>query len=155
MQVAVLGVGDQKYENAFRWFNDKYENFACRLQFDDRLAHLLYAGGDAQLMPSKVEPCGLAQMIAIRYGTLPIVRETGGLKDSVTPYNQYTGGGTGFSFANYNAHELLFTAKMALSVYYDSPKVWRRLQKQAMAQDFSWNRSAEKYVEIYKQLLSE
>lgn len=155
VQVAVLGVGDQKYENAFRWFNDKYANFACRLQFDDRLAHLLYAGGDMLLMPSKFEPCGLAQMIAMRYGTLPIVRETGGLKDSVTPYNQYTGEGTGFSFANYNAHELLFTAKMALGVYYERPKVWRGLQKQAMARDFSWNRSAEQYVEIYKKLLNE
>lgn len=155
VQVAVLGVGEQKYEDAFRWFNDKYENFACRLLFDDAWAHRLYAGADMLLMPSRFEPCGLAQMIAMRYGTLPVVRETGGLKDSVLPYNQYTGEGNGFSFANYNAHELLFTVKNALAVYYEQPKVWRRLMDAAMNTDFSWRRSAEAYAGVYRSLLAE
>ena len=106
-------------------------------------------------MPSRFEPCGLAQMIAMRYGTLPLVRETGGLKDSVLPYNRFTGEGTGFSFANYNAHELLFTLQNALELYHTEPKIWRGLMEQAMQQDFSWQRSAKEYARIYKELLAE
>lgn len=153
VQAAVLGVGDEKYQNAFGWFADKYENFAAKLLFDDAWAHRMYAGADMLLMPSKFEPCGLAQMIAMRYATLPVVRETGGLKDSVCPYNQYTGEGNGFSFANYNAHELLFTVKNALAVYYDKPKVWRQLGQNAIKTDFSWRRSAEAYAGVYRGLL--
>ena len=104
-------------------------------------------------MPSQFEPCGLSQMIAMSYGTLPLVRETGGLKDSVIPYNEYTGEGTGFSFAHYNAHELLFTAKTAASIYRNTPDVWRSLQKQAMSKDFSWKASAKKYLELYRGLI--
>ena len=104
-------------------------------------------------MPSRFEPCGLAQLIAMRYGTLPVVRECGGLKDSVQPYNRFTGEGTGFGFANYNAHELLFTLQNALTIYREEPGIWQRLMGQAMQQDFSWQRSAHEYAEVYKELL--
>ncbi len=155
LQVAVLGVGDAKYENAFRSFGEKYANFAVRFEFSDRLAHLLYAGGDALLMPSRFEPCGLAQMIAMRYGALPIVRETGGLKDSVLPYDQNTGAGTGFSFAGYDARELLAACQNALAVYHERPDVWRGLRRRAMTRDLSWDSSARRYVQIYRQILGE
>ena len=154
VQLAVLGVGDAKYEQAFIHTAETRENFACRLLFDDGAAHRMYAGADMLLMPSRFEPCGLAQMIAMRYGTLPIVRETGGLKDSVQPYNQYTGAGNGFSFAAYNAHELLFTVKRALDAYAE-PNIWQQLVQNAMAEDFSWQRSAEAYAQIYRDLLAE
>lgn len=154
IQVAVLGVGDRKYEDSFRWFAWNHpDKFACSLTFNDGQAHCFYAGADLLIMPSRFEPCGLAQMIAMRYGTLPVVRETGGLKDSVQPYNRFTGEGNGFSFANYNAHELLFCLKNALAVYHGEPDVWRKLQAQAFDADFSWERSAKKYAEIYKELL--
>lgn len=152
VQVAVLGVGDERYEQAFARLDAVQPNFAARLLFDDAWAHRLYAGADMLLMPSQFEPCGLAQMIAMRYGTLPIVRETGGLKDSVQPYNQYTGAGNGFSFANYNAHELLFTIKLALAAY-NNTAAWGRLVQNALSADFSWRRSAGQYADVYRQLL--
>ncbi len=156
LQLAVLGLGDERYEHDFGWFAENFaQQVAFRREFDDNLAHNLYAGGDLLLMPSRFEPCGLAQMIAMRYGTLPLVRETGGLKDSVLPYNRFTGEGTGFSFANYNAHELLFTLQNALELYHTEPKIWRGLMEQAMQQDFSWQRSAKEYARIYKELLAE
>lgn len=154
VQVAVLGVGDKCYEDALQHFAEAYDNFACRLFFDDGWAHRLYAGADMLLMPSRFEPCGLAQMIAMRYGTIPLVRETGGLKDSVSPYNRYSGAGNGFSFANYNAHELLFTVKNALAVYRDKA-AWGRLVQSALNTDFGWRRSAGEYAAVYRDLLQD
>lgn len=154
VQVAVLGVGDAHYEQTFAWLDAAHTNFAARLLFDDGWAHRLYAGADMLLMPSQFEPCGLAQMIAMRYGTLPIVRETGGLKDSVQPYNRYTGAGNGFSFANYNAQELLATIRLALAAY-DDAAAWGRLVQNAMAADFSWQRSAGQYADVYRQLINQ
>lgn len=156
VQLAVLGLGDERYEHDFGWFSNNFANqVAYRREFDDNLAHNYYAGADLLLMPSRFEPCGLAQMIAMRYGTLPLVRETGGLKDSVLPYNRFTGEGTGFSFANYNAHEMLFTLQNALDLYRTEPEVWQGLMTQAMQQDFSWQRSAKEYAGLYRELLAE
>lgn len=154
VQVAVLGVGDEHYEVALTSMAADHPNLACRLLFDDAWAHRLYAGADILLMPSRFEPCGLAQMIAMQYGTLPLVRETGGLRDSVCPYDKYTGQGNGFSFANYNAHELLFCIKDALSVYYNAPAVWQQLMQNAFSTDFSWRRSALAYAGVYRSLLT-
>lgn len=129
------------------------ERMAACIVFDDFFSRRLYACGDVLLMPSRFEPCGLAQMMAMRYGSLPLVRETGGLRDSVRPYNQYTGEGTGFSFANYNAHELMATIDSALDVWKNHPDDWRTMQKSAMAEDFSWRASAKKYRALYRDLL--
>ena len=154
LQLAVLGQGDERYEHDFGWFGHNFpQQVAYRCEFSDDLAHNFYAAGDLLLMPSRFEPCGLAQLIAMRYGTLPVVRECGGLKDSVQPYNRFTGEGTGFGFANYNAHELLFTLQNALTIYREEPEIWQRLMGQAMQQDFSWQRSAHEYAEVYKELL--
>ncbi len=154
LQLAVLGQGDERYEHDFGWFGNNFpQQVAYRCEFSDDLAHNFYAAGDLLLMPSRFEPCGLAQLIAMRYGTLPVVRECGGLKDSVQPYNRFTGEGTGFGFANYNAHELLFTLQNALTIYREEPEIWQRLMGQAMQQDFSWQRSAHEYAEVYKELL--
>lgn len=153
VQFAVLGVGDSVYTNMFQKQQEKRPGkMAACLYFNNPLSHKLYAGGDILLMPSQFEPCGLSQMIAMRYGNLPLVRETGGLKDSVVPYNKYTGEGTGFSFTNYNAHELLFTMKEALRIYREEPEVWQKLIDNAMTADFSWANSAEKYMDLYRQL---
>jgi len=156
MQLVVLGVGDKQYEEAFSWYAGQYpDKIAARLLFDEPLSHRLYACADVLLMPSRFEPCGLAQMMAMRYGCMPLVRETGGLKDSVRPYNQYTGEGTGFSFANYNAHELMNTIDTALTVWYENPEHWTQLQKAAMAEDMSWHASAKKYRALYRDLVKE
>ena len=156
LQLVVLGTGDKKYEDMFRYFAGKYpDKLSANIRFDNALSHRMYAGADALLMPSQFEPCGLSQIIAMRYGTLPIVRETGGLKDSVKSYNKYEGTGTGFSFANYNAHELLFLIKDVLGVYYDNKKAWKSLMHQAMKEDFSWTKSAVNYANMYKHLLGE
>ncbi len=153
IQFIVLGTGDQKYEDMLRYYEWKYpEKMRSCIMFDEALSHRLYAGSDMFLMPSVFEPCGLSQMIAMGYGSLPIVRETGGLKDSVIPYNEYTGAGTGFSFANINAHEMLHAIEYALDVYNNEPVRWRRLMENAMSEDFSWNRAASKYLEIYEKL---
>jgi glycogen/starch synthase, ADP-glucose type len=153
VQIAILGTGDWQYEETVRYFAGKYPGkLAALTMFDEALSHRLYAGADMLLMPSLFEPCGLSQMIAMHYGTLPIVREVGGLKDSVKPYNQYTGEGTGFSFANYNAHEMLYTIKDAITLYYDNKEAWKKLQEQAMSEDFSWNNAAERYIEMYERL---
>lgn len=153
MQLVVLGIGDQKYEEAFAWYAKEHPNkMAALFRFDSRLSNRLYAAGDAMLVPSRFEPCGLTQMMAMRYGTLPIVRETGGLKDSVIPYNEFTGEGVGFSFANFNAHELLSTIDYSLSVWYDNPKAWTKMQRQAMKKDYSWKASAKAYRKLYRQL---
>ena len=150
IQLAILGTGDQEYEDVFRSAAlQSGGRMSAQIRFDDALSHRMYAGADMLLMPSLFEPCGLSQMIAMRYGTLPIVRETGGLRDSVTPYNQFTGEGTGFSFANYNAHEMLYTIQGAARLYREEPEIWSGLMSNAMAADFSWARAAEQYMELY------
>lgn len=156
LQMVVLGVGEAQYENTLRYFAGQYpEKMSACLMFDESFSHQLYAGADILLMPSQFEPCGLAQLIAMRYGTLPVVRETGGLRDSVIPYNQYTGEGTGFSFANYNAHEMRDAVMRAVTLYREDPAQWRTLMEHAMAQDFSWARSAGEYLALYQSLCPE
>ena len=155
LQMVVLGTGDRQYEDMLRYYAWKYPGrLYAGICFDEALSHRIYAGADMLLMPSLFEPCGLSQMIAMRYGTLPVVRETGGLKDSVTPYNQYTGEGTGFSFANYNAHEMMFTLLRAAELFREDRESWNKLVGNAMAADFSWGRAAERYLELYKQARS-
>lgn len=154
LQFAVLGVGDKRFEETFRYFADKHPNkVAVRFVFDESLSKKFYAGADMILIPSLFEPCGLTQMIAMRYGTLPVVRETGGLKDSVKPYNQHNGEGNGFSFQNFDTHELLGTIRAAASLYCNNRPAWDTMLKTAMSEDFSWDTSAEKYTELYKNLL--
>lgn len=154
VQLAVLGVGENKYEQAFRHYEKKMPGKVCAyLSFDLPLSSRFYAAADLLLMPSKFEPCGLSQMIAMHYGTIPVVRETGGLKDSVIAYNQYEDSGDGFSFANYNAHELLFTIKHALDFYHNHKTAWNALMKRAMKKDFSWKASAQQYVSLYRELV--
>ena len=151
LQIAVLGTGDKQYEDMLSYYAwERSGRCAACVRFDEAFSHRMYAGADMLLMPSLFEPCGLSQMIAMRYGTLPVVRETGGLKDSVTPYNQYTGEGTGFSFANYNAHEMMFTLLNAAEIYRSDREQWAKLQDNAMAADFSWDRAAREYLDIYE-----
>ena len=150
VQVAVLGTGDRDYEDGLRYFQDKYPGtMAARIEFDPALSQRMYAAADMFLMPSKFEPCGLSQIIAMRYGTLPIVRETGGLKDTVVPYNEFTGEGTGFSFSNFNGDEMGDAVFRAARLFWDNREAWNQLVTQAMSQDFSWTRSADKYLDLY------
>lgn len=150
VQVAVLGTGDRDYEDGLRYFQDKYPGtMAACIEFDPALSQRMYAAADMFLMPSKFEPCGLSQIIAMRYGTLPIVRETGGLKDTVIPYNEFTGEGTGFSFSNFNGDEMGDAVFRAARLFWDNREAWNKLVTQAMSQDFSWTRSADKYLDLY------
>ena len=150
----LMGSGDKIYEDFFRSMQAKYpDRFKCYIGYSDAVAQKIYAGCDIFLMPSKFEPCGLGQMIAMRYGTLPLVRETGGLKDTVIPFNQYTKEGTGFSFTNFNAHDLKNVMYLALNKYNNNKEVWNILVKHAMEQDYSWNKSALAYIELYKKAL--
>lgn len=150
VQVAALGTGDRDYEDGLRYFQDKYPGtMAARIEFDPALSQRMYAAADMFLMPSKFEPCGLSQIIAMRYGTLPIVRETGGLKDTVQPYNEFTGEGTGFSFTNFNGDEMGDAVFRAARLFWDNRDAWNQLVTQAMSQDFSWTRSADKYLDLY------
>ena len=150
VQVAVLGTGDRDYEDGLRYFQDKYPGtMAARIEFDPALSQRMYAAADMFLMPSKFEPCGLSQIIAMRYGTLPIVRETGGLKDTVVPYNEFTGEGTGFSFSNFNGDEMGDAVFRAARLFWDNRDAWNQLVTHAMSQDFSWTRSADKYLDLY------
>lgn len=150
VQIVVLGTGEMQYENMFRHFEGKYKDkVSANLYYSEPLSHKIYAGCDAFLMPSLFEPCGLSQLMALRYGTLPIVRETGGLKDTVAPYNEYESTGTGFSFTNYNAHELLHTIRYAEQIYYNRKREWNKIIDRAMVADYSWNVSAKKYEEMY------
>lgn len=150
VQVVVLGTGDRDYEDGLRYFQDKYPGtMAARIEFDPALSQRMYAAADMFLMPSKFEPCGLSQIIAMRYGTLPIVRETGGLKDTVIPYNEFTGEGTGFSFSNFNGDEMGDAVFRAARLFWDNREAWDQLVTQAMSQDFSWTRSADKYLDLY------
>lgn len=154
VQIVVLGTGEERYENMFRHFDWKYnEKVSANIFYSEALSHKIYAASDAFLMPSLFEPCGLSQLMALRYGTLPIVRETGGLKDTVEPYNEYESKGTGFSFLNYNAHEMLRTIRYAEKIYYDKKREWNKLVDRAMAADFSWKVSADRYQELYDWLI--
>ena len=156
VQIVVLGTGDVKYENMFRHFAWKYSGrVSANIYYSDELSHKIYASCDAFLMPSLFEPCGLSQLMSLRYGTLPIVRETGGLKDTVEPYNEFEKTGTGFSFSNYNAHEMLNTVRYAERIYYDRKRDWNKIVERAMSQDFSWKNSAKQYEELYKSLIGE
>lgn len=156
VQIAILGTGEAEYENSFRYFASEYpDRFSAVIDFDITLAQLMYAGSDLFLMPSAFEPCGLSQMISLRYGTLPIVHETGGLKDTVVPYNAYTGEGTGFTFMDFSGYALLGTIYRALDVYENQPKAWAAMVQTAMEQDFSWKEPAKDYLEIYESLVNE
>jgi starch synthase len=153
IQLVVLGTGDSDYEEYFKYLREKYpQKVSVNIYFDDVLAHKIYAASDIFLMPSLFEPCGLGQLIALRYGTLPIVRETGGLKDTVKAYNKFTGEGNGFSFADYNAHDLLYVIETALKLYKDKD-LWKSIVIQALESDNSWNKSAEAYKELYESML--
>ena len=155
VQLVVLGTGDAKYENMFRHYDWKYhDRVSAQIYYSEPMSHKIYAACDAFLMPSLFEPCGLSQLMSLRYGTVPIVRETGGLKDTVIPYNEYTKEGTGFSFANYNAHEMLATIRYALSVFYQHKNDWDILIKHGMSQDFSWNASVAEYEKLYDSLMT-
>lgn len=155
VQLIVLGTGDAYYEEILREKEWQHrDRFRACILFDNALAHRLYAASDVFLMPSIFEPCGLSQMIAMRYGSLPVVRETGGLKDTVEPYNAYTGDGTGFSFANINAHEFLFTCRYAADVYRYEPENWEVLLERAMEGDYTWAKSIERYIACYERVLS-
>ncbi len=152
LQLVILGTGEEKYESMFRVAAHRYPSkLSANIYFDDTLAHRIYAGTDINLMPSRAEPCGISQLIALRYGSIPVVRETGGLKDTITAFNEYTGEGNGFSFANYNAHDMLYTLNRAISFYHDK-EVWLKIVKTAMASDFSWQRSASEYSALYDRL---
>lgn len=154
IQLVVLGTGEERYENMFRHFEWKYvDKLSANIFYSDELSHKIYASCDAFLMPSMFEPCGLSQLMSLRYGTIPIVRETGGLKDTVQPYNEFEGTGTGFSFTNYNAHEMLNTIRYAEHIYYDKKREWNKMVDRAMAVDFSWSVSAGKYQEMYDWLV--
>ena len=150
MQLVVLGKGDGKYESFFSWAQSKYPGrVAVHLGYSESLAMQIYAGADLFLMPSKSEPCGLSQMIAMRYGAVPIVRETGGLKDTVHAYEAWNGAGNGFSFTNYNAGDMCYVIGEAVDLYHQKPEAYKALRKRGMAEDFSWARSAKRYREIY------
>ena len=156
VQLVVLGMGEGRYFNLFSWAEGEYKGkVAARFTMDHTLAHKIYAGADLFLMPSQFEPCGLSQMIAMRYGTVPVVRETGGLRDTVLSYNEFTGEGNGFTFFNYNAHDMLHTIQRAAEYYHHEPDVWKKLQERGMNGDYSWSRSARRYLELYESLFRE
>ena len=154
MQFVILGTGDSKYENMFRHYEWKYKGrVSSSIYYNNDRAHRIYGSCDAFLMPSLFEPCGLSQLMSMRYGTIPIVRETGGLNDTVEPYNEYESTGTGFSFRNYNAHEMLDAVRYAKHVYYNNKREWNKIVDRAMTTDFSWSGSARKYEELYNRVL--
>lgn len=154
LQLVVLGTGEERYENMFRHYDWKYQNkVSANIYYSEEMSHKIYAACDAFLMPSLFEPCGLSQLMSLRYGTIPIVRETGGLKDTVEPYNEFENSGTGFSFSNYNAHEMLEALRYAEQIFYDNKREWNKLVDRAMAKDYSWHSSALKYQELYDWLI--
>ncbi len=153
IQIVVLGTGDEKYENMFKYFADKYpEKVSANIFYSDALSKKIYGSCDAFLMPSLFEPCGLSQLMSLRFGTLPIVRETGGLKDTVQNYNDEDKTGTGFSFPNYNAHDMMYTLRRAEDIYYNKKREWNKMVERAMEADFSWTNSAKQYEELYKNI---
>ena len=150
LQFVVLGTGDPKYENMFRYYASQYpDKVSANILYSDALSKKIYAGADALMVPSLFEPCGLTQLMALRYGTVPIVRETGGLKDTVEAYDEYAKTGNGFSFSNYNAHEMLYTIQYAVKVYYETPEDWNGIVQRGMEMDYSWDHSAKEYEELY------
>ena len=154
VQLVIVGTGDETYEQAFRELAQRHPTkVSANILFDEGLAHRVYAASDIFLMPSRYEPCGLSQLIALRYGSIPVVRETGGLNDTVVPFDKHTGQGNGFRFPNFNAHELLFTAKRALG-YYEDTVIWDHLVKNAMESDYSWKQSAQAYMNLYEAVLT-
>lgn len=154
VQFILLGTGDKEFEQFFHYMAETYpDKVKVYIGFNEELAHKIYAGADLFLMPSKFEPCGLSQMIALRYGTIPIVRETGGLNDTVQSYNEFTGEGNGFSFTNFNAHDMLYTIRRALT-FYKEKQIWEKLMKEAMSRDYSWGQSALKYNKVYADLMA-
>ena len=154
LQLVILGTGESQYENMFRHFAWKYpDRVSANIYYSEDMSHKIYASCDAFLMPSLFEPCGLSQLMSLRYGTVPIVRETGGLKDTVEPYNEYESTGTGFSFANYNAHEMMNTINYAKHVFYNNKREWNKIVDRGMLKDFSWASSAKKYQKLYDNLL--
>ena len=154
VQLVILGTGESQYENMFRHFAWKYpDRVSANIYYSEDMSHKIYASCDAFLMPSLFEPCGLSQLMSLRYGTVPIVRETGGLKDTVEPYNEYESTGTGFSFANYNAHEMMNTINYAKHVFYNNKREWNKIVDRGMLKDFSWTSSAKKYEKLYDNLL--
>jgi len=153
IQLVVLGTGDESYENLFRHYAWKYpDKISANIYFSNERSHLIYGACDAFLMPSAFEPCGLSQLISLHYGTLPIVRETGGLKDTITPYNEYTGEGNGFSFAQYNSSDMMHVVEYAMDIFYNRKTEWNQLVKAAMKADFSWDVSADAYIALYGEL---
>lgn len=155
-QLVVIGTGDPDYENMFRHFAWKYgDKISANICYSDELAHKLYASADAFLMPSRFEPCGLTQLISYRYGTVPIVRETGGLKDTVAPFNEYENTGEGFSFTNYNGEEMLNTINYSKYVFFEKKRQWNQMVDRGMGMDFSWKKSTEKYMGLYRYLIGE
>jgi starch synthase len=151
IQLVILGTGEEQYENLFRHYAWKYpEKVSANIYYSETMSHKVYASCDAFLMPSLFEPCGLSQLMSLRYGTLPIVRETGGLKDTVEAYNEFEKTGTGFSFTNYNAHEMYNTIRYAHSVFVDKKREWNKIVDRAMAADFSWNTSARCFEDLYR-----
>ncbi len=154
VEIVVLGTGEEQFENMFRHFDWKYaDKVSANIYYSEELSHKIYAACDAFLMPSLFEPCGLSQLMSLRYGTVPIVRETGGLKDTVEPYNEYEGTGTGFSFVNYNAHEMLGAIRYAMRVFRERKREWNKIIDRGMAQDFSWQSSAREYTDMYDWLV--
>jgi len=152
VQLVVLGTGEEEYENLFQRAAWNYPaKVSANIYFDDKLAHQIYAAADMFLMPSLYEPCGIGQLIALRYGAVPIVRETGGLKDTIRAFDKYTGEGNGFTFSHYNAHDMFYTIKRALGMYHDIP-VWRKVVENAMTSDYSWQHSAKQYIGLYQRL---
>lgn len=153
IQMVVLGKGDTHYENMFKYYAQRYpERMRVVVEFNNSLAQKIYAASDLFLMPSKIEPCGIGQMVALRYGSIPVVRETGGLRDTVAPFNAFTGEGNGFTFANYNAHEMLFKLQEAISTYKDK-ETWKKIMYQAMTADNSWEKSAKEYISLYQSIV--
>lgn len=153
VQLVILGTGEEQYENMFRYYESIYKNkLSANITYSDELAHKIYAASDMFLMPSLFEPCGLGQLIALRYGSLPIVRETGGLADTVIPFNEFTNEGNGFSFRNYNAHEMLYIIKYAISIYKNKKRAFNKIVERAMDCDFSWRNSAKEYERLYNEL---
>ena len=153
-QFVILGTGEERYENMFRHYAWKYGGrVSANIYYSEAMSHKIYAACDAFLMPSLFEPCGLSQLMSLRYGTVPIVRETGGLKDTVEPYNEFEGKGTGFSFANYNAHEMLGTINYAKKVFFENKREWNKIVDRGMTKDFSWSTSAREYENLYRQML--
>ncbi|NCB29758.1 MAG: glycosyltransferase, partial [Clostridia bacterium] len=155
VQIVFLGKGDRRFVDLLNWANWRYpKRVHARIEMDEGLAHRVYAGADLFLMPSQFEPCGLSQMIALRYGCIPIVRETGGLRDTIVPYNVFTDEGNGFSFANYNAHEMLFTIERAVKYWNEDKQMWRRMMLRGMAERFDWAKPAKAYLALYEKMLS-